>query len=88
MFANLTTIIVCFLFYGIYILLDEYLHTIVLSILVGTSLKPIKNAFVAKLLRIMYRKDGNDKIFEPLSVKLKKNFLWNTERTEEEEEER
>lgn len=55
-FANLGTIILCFLFYGIYILLDEYLHTILISILLGTSLKPIKNAFVSKLLRIIYQK--------------------------------
>ena len=79
MFANLTTIIVCFLFYGVYILLDEYLHTILLSVLVGTSLKPIKNAFVIKLLKIIYSVDGQDGIYEPLHKKLSKSFIFNTE---------
>jgi hypothetical protein len=78
-FSNLTTIIVCFLCYGIYVLLDEYLHTILLSLLVGTSLKPIKNAFVKKLFRIIYKKDAKGELFEPLSIKLRKNMIFNND---------
>lgn len=40
--ANVVTVLVCILVYDVYLLLDEYFHTVVIAVLMGIAVKPVK----------------------------------------------
>lgn len=54
--ANLVTVCICILCYDMYMLLDEYFHTMMFSILMGAAIKPLKDLTIATVIKVLYGK--------------------------------
>jgi hypothetical protein len=58
--SNVVTVVLCILCYDMYLLLDEYFHTIVFSILAGAAIKPLKDLIINTMINTLYgKKESN-----------------------------
>lgn len=64
MLANLVTVFICILFYDVYLLLDEYFHTMVFSVLVGAAIKPLKDMTIQAVIATLYGNKLDDTTIE------------------------
>jgi hypothetical protein len=60
--ANIVTVVLCILCYDMYLLLDEYFHTMMFSILAGAAIRPLKDLIINRVIETLYGRkeyDGN-----------------------------
>lgn len=83
MLANIVTVVVCLLCYDIYLILDEYFHTMVFSILVGAAIKPFKDLIIDSIITTLYGRLNSDQPHSYGIVQsLKKSLIFESENTE------